>query len=362
MKENPEFIYRDGMIANSDYIEWIGSVKQRFQKAQSKAVLQVNTAMLEFYWSIGRDLVNLHPEEKWGNGIVRQFALDMRKAFPHETGFSDTNVKYMKRWYNFYYQQVIISHQLGDQFKTISHQAGDQLEMPELFGKVPWKHHVQIITKSQSLEEALFYINKTIGENWSRNMLESQMRNNLYSNQGTALTNFSNTLSIPQGKLAQEILKDPYNFEFLSMKAGYDEKELEEALISNITSFLLELGKGFAFVGRQMELRMPNGQSFYPDLVFYHTKLKSYVVIELKAVDFSPEFAGKINFYVSAADELLKEKDDNPTIGLIICKSSNKTIVEWSFRGIDRPIGVATYQLQEVVERTVAELKLKSKQ
>ncbi|MCR5362190.1 MAG: PDDEXK nuclease domain-containing protein [Bacteroidales bacterium] len=356
--EKPEFVYREGAESKSDYVEWIGSVKQRFQKAQTKAVLQVNTAMLDFYWSIGRDLVALHPEEKWGKGIVRQFALDMRTSFPHETGFSETNVKCMKRWYDFYYQRVIIGHQLGAQFENIiSQQAGTQMEMPELFGKIPWKHHVLIITKTKNLNEALFYINKTIEGNWSRSILESQMRNNLFAAQGAALTNFNNTLPMPQGKLAQEILKDPYNFEFLAMKAGYDEKELEDALISNITKFLLELGKGFAFVGRQMELQMPNGKSYFPDLIFYHIKLKSYVVIELKAVEFAPEFAGKINFYVSAADELLKADDDNPTIGLIICRASDKTIVEWSFRGVDRPIGVASYQIQDVVERTVKEIK-----
>ncbi len=371
--EKPEFVYRKNVVVNADYVEWIGSVKQRFQKAQTKAVLQVNTAMLEFYWEIGRDLVSMHPEDKWGKGIVRQFALDMREAFPQEKGFSETNVKYMKLWYDFYYQRVVIGQQLVDQFENlISHQDSCKIEseknqqiatrlnMPELFGKIPWGHHILIITKTKNLNEALFYINKTIEDNWSRSMLESRINNNLFMTQGAAMTNFSNTLPISQGKLAQEILKDPYNFEFLAMKSGYDEKELEAALISNITKFLLELGKGFAFVGRQTELQMPDGKSYFPDLIFYHTKLKSYVVIELKAVEFIPEFAGKINFYVSAADELLKADDDNPTIGLIICKASDKTIVEWSFRGVDRPIGVASYQIQEVVERTVKELQIKN--
>ena len=192
--------------------------------------------------------------------------------------------------------------------------------------------------------------------------MEDYVDSDLYTHQGSAITNFETTLSAPQKDLAQEILKDPYNFDFLSMKSQYDERELEDALIANITQFLLELGKGFAFVGRQMELKMNNGKSFYPDLVFYHTKLKSYIVIELKAVEFVPEFAGKINFYVSAADELLKEEDDNSSIGLIICKSRDKTIVEWAFRGIERPLGVATYQLQEVVDRTVAELEQKAKE
>lgn len=165
-------------------------------------------------------------------------------------------------------------------------------------------------------------------------------------------------MPLPQQGLAQSILKDPYDFSFLQMKPGYDERELENALVGNITRFLLELGKGFAFMGRQMELRMPDGKSYFPDLVFYHARLKSYVVVELKVVDFIPEFVGKLNFYVSAADELLKQPDDNQSIGLLICKSHDKTTVEWSFRGLDRPVGVASYQLQEVVDRTIAEMEL----
>jgi len=183
------------------------------------------------------------------------------------------------------------------------------------------------------------------------------MRSGLFSRQGVAVTNFTATLPAPKGQLAKEILKDPYNVSFLGVKEVQDEKELEDALVNNISQFLLELGQGFAYVGRQMELQMPSGQNFFPDLLFYHIHLKCYVVIELKTVKFMPEFAGKINFYVNAVDELLKRDGDNPTIGLIICRSKDETVVQWSLRGIDRPLGVATYQLEEVVARTVAELK-----
>lgn len=361
--ENPTFINRDGMIADSDYINWVQDIKQRFRNAQLKAVVHVNTEMLRFYWSVGRDMYNMHIEERWGEGVVRQFALDMRNEFPGEKGFSDTNVKYMRRWYRFYYQQNEISHQLGDQMcDVIGQQAGDLLEMPELFGGIPWRHHVCIITKCSALDEALFYIRKTLQGNWSRRVLEDNMDKNLYVAQGAALTNFDSRLPVPQGKLAGEILKDPYNFDFLTMKEGYDERELEDALVSNITRFLLELGEGFAFVGRQRELRMPDGMSFFPDLIFYHIPQKRYVVIELKAVKFLPEFAGKINFYVTAADKLLKGKDDNPTVGLIICRDYDKTVVEWSLEDIEKPLGVASYQLKEVVDRTIAELSAKSKE
>ncbi len=353
-KNKPEFVFRTGMTPDSEYVKWLTEVKTRVKQAQAKAILQVNTSMLELYWSIGRDLVALHPEEKWGKGVVRQFALDMRNAFPGETGFSDTNIKYMKRWYEFYYHADTISHQLGDQF---SQQPADQLPMPEMFGRIPWFHHVLIFTKTQTQEEAVFYIHQTIEGNWSRRMLEDNIQSGLYKRMGNAVTNFESRLPVPESQLAQEILKDPYNFNFLTMQQGYKEKDLENALVTNITRFLLELGKGFAFVGRQMELRMPDGQSYFPDLVFYHIPQKRYVVVDLKAVSFAPEFAGKINFYVTAADKLLRGEGDNATVGLIICQSYDKTIVEWSLQDINKPLGVATYQLQEVVERTVAELK-----
>ena len=375
--DKPTFVYRDGMLADMEYLEWLSNVKARFRQSQIKASIRVNTAMLEFYWSIGRDLVALRAEKRWGAGVVKQFALDMRQAFPNETGFSDTNVKYMKRWYSFYYERVTKGqqvadqmkgdkkrHQLGDQIETAkkSHQVGDQLEMPELFGKVPWRHHVQIFSHCATLDEALFYINKIIEEGWSRSWLEDQIAAKLFLSQGSAITNFSQTLPLPQSQLAKEILKDPYHFDFLAMKEKYDEHDLEEALVANVTQFLLELGKGFSYVGRQMELQMPGGQTFFPDLVFYHIPQHRYVIIELKAVKYIPEFAGKLNFYVTAADKLLRGDGDNPSVGLIICKSTDKTIVEWSLQDIQKPLGVATYQLQEVVDRTVAELELRKKQ
>ena len=369
MENKPTFVYRDGMLADDRYVAWLSDVKTRFHQSQVKASIRVNTAMLEFYWSIGRDLVALRAEERWGAGVVKQFALDMRQAFPNITGFSDSNVKYIKRWYSFYYERIIKGqqvadqlenqkgHQLGDQLEGKNgHQLGDLLEMPDIFGRVPWKHHVLIISKCRSLDEAFFYVNKVAEEGWSRSMLENKISARLFQAQGAAVTNFEKTLPTPQNRLAEELLKDPYHFDFLSMKAEYDERDLEEALVSNITQFLLELGKGFSFVGRQMELQMPEGQTFFPDLVFYHIPQHRYVIIELKTGKYIPEFAGKLNFYVTAADELLRGADDNPSVGLIVCKSTDRTIVEWSLKDIHKPLGVATYQLQEVVDRTVAEL------
>lgn len=373
----PAFVVRDGMLADKEYVTWLSELKQRFQSSQTKAAVRVNTAMLEYYWSLGRDIVKKKADSKWGSGFFNQLSDDMRSMFPNETGFSVTNLKYMKRWYSFYNGQVVIRQQAADELEKplsqrpidekeplleIRQQPADEMDMPPIFGQIPWFHHVEIFTNSQSLDEALFYINKVVEEGWSRSWLEAQMAAKLFKTQGTAVTNFDKTLPMPQRELAKELLKDEYNFEFLTMKAKYDEHDLEEALVANITRFLLELGKGFAFVGRQIELRMDEETSFFPDLVFYHIPQKRYVIIELKAVKYMPEFAGKLNFYVTAADKLLRGEGDNPSVGLIICKSTDKTVVEWSLQDIQKPLGVATYQLQEVVDRTVAELEQRKKQ
>ncbi len=376
-KDKPTFIYRDGMTANKEYVEWLSEIKRRFKKCQLKAAVRVNTAMLEFYWSVGRDLVRMRAEERWGAGVVKQFSLDMRNTFPNETGFSHSNVKYMKRWYSFYYERIIKgqqaadffkegekTHQVGDKMMMIEkgQQAADSLEMPQTFALVPWFHHVVVISKCKTIDEAFYYINKSVEEGWSRSWLESQIKNNLYKSQGAALTNFDSTLPTPQNQLAKELLKDKYNLDFLSAEAIREEKDLENELAKNITQFLLELGQGFAYVGRQMELRIDDESVFFPDLVFYHIPQKRYVIIELKAVKFIPEFAGKLNFYVTAADKLLKTDDQNPSVGLLICKTAKQTIVEWSLQDINKPLGVATYQLQEVVDRTIAEVEQRRKE
>ena len=369
--ETPSFVFRDRMTADMEYVEWLSDLKQRFQRSQAKAAVRVNTAMLEFYWSLGRDIIQKQAESKWGSGFFNQLSHDMRNMFPHETGFSSANLRYMKRWYQFYYEQTVNRQQSADEIDfailqqpveklgqtEFVQQLVEELGMPKILGLSPWGHHIYIFTKCKSLDEALFYIQRVAHEGWSRSWLEDQIAANLFSHQGAAITNFDTTLPAPQNDLARELLKDEYNFEFLTMKARYDEHDLEEALVANITRFLLELGKGFAYVGRQMELRMDEETAFFPDLVFYHIPQKRYVIIELKAVKFLPEFAGKLNFYVTAADKLLRGDGDNPSVGLLICKTAKKTIVEWSLQDIQKPLGVATYQLQEVVERTIAELE-----
>lgn len=349
----PSFVSNDSILPPKDYQQWLKSLKVRYRSAQTKAAVRVNDGMLRFYWSLGRDIVAMKVEEQWGNGIIKKLSLDLKAEFDQQQGFSTYNIYFMKRWYLFYTNENILFDQVGQKSPLIVDQAGQQLEMPERFALVPWRHHVEIVKKCKSVKEALFYIDKTIENGWSRRMLEDQIEGNLFARQGKALTNFSAKLPSVQGNLAKEVLKDPYMLDFLKLREGYEEKDLEDALANNITRFLLELGKGFAYVGRQMELRMPGGQSFFPDMIFYHTKLKCYVVVELKVVEFIPEFVGKLNFYVTAADELLKDESDNPSIGLLICKSKDNTVVKWSFKDINKPMGVSTYQLQEVVDEII---------
>lgn len=342
-KENnkPAFVKRNSIVSGKEYAKLLSVLKERYRKSQIKAAVKVNTAMLEYYWEMGRDISRLHESAKWGSAFFDCLSLDLKTEFPNQTGFSETNIRYATRWYNFYNQSNINRHQVGDE---IPHQVGEELEMPLDFGRVPWKHHIHIFTHSNSVAEALFYIDKTIENGWSRSELEAEMNDGLYEKHGKAITNFDDKLPAPYSGLAKDILKSPYDFGFIDKKIT-SEKQLEDELASNITRFLLELGQGFAYVGRQMELKMPGGQTFIPDMVFYHTRLKLYIVVELKVTPFIPEYAGKLNFYVSAVDELMKQPDDNPTIGLLICKSKDNTVVEWSFRGMNQPLGVAEYKL-----------------
>lgn len=371
-KDNkPTFVKRDSIVSGKEYAQLIGKLKERFRRSQIKAAVKVNTEMLEFYWEMGRDISRLYANAKYGTAFFDCLSLDLKAEFPNQTGFSSANIRYTKRWYEFYNQdntnlQRVVEdfsnlnrHQAGDDLEATNrqqladdfndsnlHQVGEDLEMPLEFGRVPWKHHVYIFTHCKSIAEALFYIDKTIENGWSRSELEAEIDYDLYKKQSKAVTNFDEKLPAPYSGLAKAILKSPYDFGFIDQKIT-NERQLEDELAKDVTRFLLELGQGFAYVGRQMELKMPGGQTFVPDMIFYHYRLKAFIVCELKVVPFVPEFAGKLNFYVSAVDELMRLDDDNPTIGLLICKSKDNTVVEWSFRGMSQPLGVAEYKLAE---------------
>ena len=345
---------------NKEYADWIVDIKKRYRNAQIKAAIRVNSDQLYFNWCLGRDLVLLRAEERWGKGVVEQVALDLQAEFPASKGFSTTNLFYMKKWFLFYvtygrFEKVQqAAGELPDApvpqprqgaksaFVTKVQQAAGEFAFPSFFGLIPWMHHVLIITKCKSIEEALFYIKKTIADNLSRSALENCIRADLYHTAGAAVTNFAETLPDAQGKLAQDLFKGNYDFGFVQLAEEHNEYELEDALEKRMTRFLLELGQGWAFVGRQKELII-SGKSRRIDLLFYHIRLRCYVVLELKAKPFEPEFAGKLNFYVNAIDAYLRDPSDNPTIGLLVCKGMDKTDVHLSFQGITTPMGVATY-------------------
>lgn len=365
-KNKPYFVTSKNFHGDNDYIKWLKEIKNRYQNIRNRVALQANYGALEFNWLLGRDIVQKKAELRWGSGVVNQLCLDLRATFPDVRGFSVRNLYYMKEWYEFYmaddeHKQIL--HQLGAKLQEAEnknpiklHQLGaeiysedkisDILEnngMLPIFGIVPWKHHLVITSKCKSIKEAFYYIARIVDEGLSKRELEDIVDANDFSKHGHAITNFSNQLPAQQSQLAMNVLKDPYRLDFLTLERGYTERDLENAIAKDITRFLLELGNGFTFVGRQPELVVGN-EGYFPDLLFYHIRLRCYVVIELKVVDFKPEFAGKLNFYVAACNKLLRQREDNPTIGLLLCKSKDQTKVEWAFDTIQNPMGVATYE------------------
>lgn len=366
MENTPIVVKSHDIHLDTEYSQWMYEIKERYRHTQVKAAVKVNAEQLMFNWVLGKDLATRKIDEKWGTGIVEQVSLDLQNEFPSAKGFSTTNLWNMKKWYLFYSEKLQqIVGELDDDFcatqlnqytdDTVQklQQVVGEIDFPTIFAFVPWGHHVQIITKCKNIDEAMFYVKSTIKEGWSRNALVNCIKADYYHKKGAAITNFDKYLSSSQSKLAKEITKETYDLGFITLPPEYEEADLENALEKNITHFLLELGTGFAFVGRQKEIIVA-GKSRKIDMLFYHIKLKCYVVVELKVVSFDPEFAGKLNFYVNAVNELIKTESDNPTIGLLICKDMNQTEVQWAFHGIETPMGVATYdnvQIEEIKEQ-----------
>lgn len=357
------------------YKQWLLQLKERVRSAQIKAVLKVNAELLALYWDIGKEILDKETNAGWGDKLVEQVAEDLSAEFPEVKGFSRRNLFYAKKLVDFWSKSElvqqpvalieakrkvqqpvapIVQQAVGQKKKKIVPQAVAEIrqqpvdQMPSVLNTIPWGHHLQIITKCKDIKEALFYIQQTTQHNWSRSVLVHQMESGLYKRKGKALTNFEYTLPKPQSDLANELLKNPYNFDFLQLGEAASERDLETALTDHLIKFLLELGTGFAFIGRQ-QLLVVDKEDFFLDLLFYHTKLHCYVVVELKIDNFKPEYAGKLNFYLSAVDAQLKSKEDQPSIGLLLCKKAGKLIVEYSLKNIGKPIGVSEYQLTESV-------------
>ena len=337
-------------LVSQEYKIWLESLKNKFRSSQIKASIKVNTTLLEFYWDLGEQIVEKQQEYKWGSGFLEKLSRDLSAEFPDVKGFSYTNVKNIRQWFVFW-QQLVGELKTTKSQQLVGESSVDKTKqiVSQIF-MIPWGHNIAIIQKCKNIDEAIYYVQNTLKNGISRSVLVHQIESNLYERNGKALTNFENTLPPIQSDLAKEITKDPYNFDFITLTNDYQEKELEDALTQNITNFLLELGSGFAFVGRQYKLNV-GGDEFKIDLLFYHIKLKCYVVVELKATSFKPEHAGKLSFYTSAIDGELKNSDDNPTIGILICKSKNNTVVEYALRDINKPLGISEYQLTEILPK-----------
>jgi predicted nuclease of restriction endonuclease-like (RecB) superfamily len=304
------------------YDDFFRNLKERIRSAQVKAALAVNRELVLLYWQVGCEILEQQRKEGWGSKVIERLAQDLRLEFPNMTGLSRTNLLYMRAFAEAYPDEEFV-HQVG--------------------GQIPWKHNCVLLDKVKDPEQRVWYIQKTIENGWSRNILTHQIESNLYERQGGALTNFKEALPSPQSDLAQSLLKSEYNLEFLELNEKAFERDLECALINHMQKFLLELGVGFAFVGSQYRLEVEEDE-FFVDLLFYHLSLSCFVVIELKTTDFKPEYSGQINFYVNVIDAKLRRLHDNPTIGIILCRAKKKLVVEYSLRGINQPISVSTYR------------------
>lgn len=299
-----------------------------------RAALAVSKELLHLYWLTGRDIAIKQKQEGWGNTVIEQIAKDLSQEFPGVQGFSARNLWRMRAFYLTYPDTGEFLPQAVAEIK--------EPRLPDTIVPLPWGHHIVLMEKVKDEPTRLWYAQSSVSYGWSRAVLIHQVESGLYERQGSAVSNFHQTLPPPQSDLAQQALKDPYNFDFLTLRQDAHEREVETALLDNIRKFLLELGVGFAFVGNQYHLSV-GGDDFYIDLLFYHLKLRCYVVIDLKVKEFKPEYAGKMNFYLSAVDDLLRHASDEPTIGLILCKSNNRIVAEYALRDMSKPMGIATY-------------------
>ena len=311
--------------APEGYADWLIALKTRIHTAQQRAALAVNRELVELYWQIGRDILARQAEQGWGAKVIERLAHDLRAAFPEMKGFSRANLLYMRAFAKAWPDAAIVQQDVG---------------------QLPWGHNLVLLDKLPGPETRRWYAAKAIEHSWSRNVLVMQIESRLLERSGTAITNFDSRLPAPHSDLARESLKDPYRFDFLGLTDEAQEREIEHALVRHVTEFLLELGAGFAFVGRQVLLNV-GGDDFFIDLLFYHLKLRCYVVIELKGGKFKPEHLGQLGFYLTAVDAQVKHPQDNPTIGLLLCKSKNKVVAEYALRDNAQPLGIAEYKLLE---------------
>jgi predicted nuclease of restriction endonuclease-like (RecB) superfamily len=348
------------------YAGLISEIKQRIRQSQTRAILAANAELIQLYWDIGRLIDRRQKDQGWGSGVIPKLALDLKNELPEEKGFSERNIKRMLAFYREYHelnaeQRVIAQDANGSKVPqaaaqipvaTKVPQAGAQFT-PALLFAIPWMHHAALMEKVKDFSVRYWYMQAIINFGWSRSVLVMQIETKAHERQGKAVTNFSVSLPPRESDLVQQVLKDPYIFDFLTLTEPFHERELETGLVLCLEKFLLELGQGFAFVGRQYHLDIGE-QDFYIDLLFYHLKLRCYIVIELKRGAFKPEYAGKINFYCNLVDDQLRHASDKPTIGLILCQTASAVTAEYALRGLDKPIGVSAYELTRALPKELA--------
>lgn len=309
------------------YDAFLRDLKERIRTAQVRAALAVNRELALLYWQIGRDILTRQQQQGWGVKVIDRLSADLRQEFPEMQGFSSRNLRYMRAFAEAYPREEFVQ---------------------QLVAQIPWGHNVRILDYVKDPPEREWYIRATIQNGWSRNILVYQIESGLYRRQGKAVTNFERTLPAPQSELAQQLPKDPYNFDFLTLGQDAEERDLEQGLLLHLRRFLLELGAGFAFLGSQYHLEV-GGEDFFIDLLFYHVRLRCYVVIDLKMGKFQPEYAGKMNFYLAVVDDLLRHPDDAPSVGIILCKTKNQVVAEYALREMGKPMGVSTLELMNAL-------------
>lgn len=335
-----------------NYSPLINAVKEKIQQARLSANLKVNEVLLELYWEIGRAIGEAQEQQAWGAQVIDKLAQAIKEDSPHNKGFSVRNLKYMRSFSQAYPDFPFVQVPLA--------QGEDEFVQVPL-AQITWYHHITLLSKVKDLEERVFYIQKTVENAWSRDVMVMQIKSDLYNRSGMALNNFASSLPSTQSDLAKSIFKDPYQFDFLQLSEKMSEIDIERQLIDKISDFLLELGKGFAYVGKQYVVSVEE-TDYRIDLLFYHTRLHAYVVVELKAGEFKPEFVSKLNFYISAIDDKLKSEEDKPTIGLLLCTDKSDVKVEYAMRGFDKPLGVATYQLKQVIKDKLKQINNAAKE
>ncbi len=315
-----------------DYPELLDQLKERIRAAQVRAAISVNRELVLLYWHIGHEILARQQTAGWGAKVIDRLSADLRREFPEMKGFSPRNLKYMRAFAEAWPNEQIVQQAVA---------------------QIPWGHNVRILDKLDTAEERSWYVQQTLENGWSRDVLLHHIDTGLYSRQGKAITNFPSTLPAPQSDLAQQLIKDPYSFDFLTLSTGAHEAELQRGLLRHLRQFLVELGVGFAYVGSNVHLEV-GGDDFYLDLLFYHLKLRCFVIIDLKTGPFQPEHAGKMNFYLAAVDEQLRHADDQPSIGMILCREKNSLVVEYALRDLNKPIGVPEYTVTESLPAELA--------